>query len=184
MGYIEIPTIDCYLPIYHGTDEDTLKKGIGHIEQTSFPIGGDTTHSVLTGHTGLPEAELFTRLDEMEIGDIFYIHILDEVLAYKVYGIKIIEPEDVSDIVIENNRDLVTLLTCTPYGINTHRLLVMGERTELTEETTDELSTSTINSSLTSNTKSYIIGIIIGLLIILIILIVLKKNNLKRDKEE
>ncbi|MBQ3929141.1 MAG: class C sortase [Clostridia bacterium] len=128
IGYVEIPKIGVYLPIYHGLDDDVLQKGIGHMEGSSLPIGGKSTHSVLAGHTGLPSAELFTDLDQMKIGDAFYIHTLDKVLKYQVDQIKTVLPHELSDIQIQDDKDYVTLLTCTPYGINSHRLLVRGER--------------------------------------------------------
>ena len=129
MAYIEIPKIDVYLPVYHGTDKKTLEKGIGHLQNTSFPIGGKGTHCVLSGHSGLPSAMLFTNLDQMKKGNKFYIHVLDEVLAYKVDQIKVVEPEDISLLKIDPDEDYVTLVTCTPFGKNTHRLLVRGKRT-------------------------------------------------------
>ena len=128
MGYVEIPKIDVNLPIYHGTSEEVLEKGVGHLDMTSLPIGGDGTHSVLSAHRGLPSAELFTRLDEMEIGDVFYIHVLGETLAYRVDDIRTVLPEDLARITLKEGRDLVTLMTCTPYAVNTHRLLVRGTR--------------------------------------------------------
>jgi sortase A len=130
IGYIEIPKIDVYLPIYHGTTEEILQKGVGHLKNTSLPIGGKSTHAVLSAHRGLPSATLFTNLDQLEKNDVFYIHILDEVLAYKVDQIKVVDPENIADLMIQNGKDFVTLITCTPYGINTQRLLVRGERTE------------------------------------------------------
>lgn len=134
MAYIDIPKIDVYLPIYHGTDKDTLEKGIGHLANTSFPMGGEGTHCVLSGHTGLPTALLFTNLDKMQKEDQFYIHVLDEVLAYETDLISIVEPDDISDLRIEADKDYVTLVTCTPYGQNTHRLLVRGHRIPYVEE--------------------------------------------------
>ena len=130
IGFIEIPKIDVYLPIYSGTNEDVLQKGVGHLAESSYPIGGTSTHSVLTGHRGLPSAVLFTDLDKLEEGDVFYLHVLDEVLAYKVDQIKVVLPEETQDIGIVEGKDYCTLVTCTPYAINTHRLLVRGERAE------------------------------------------------------
>lgn len=128
MGYLEIPKIKVYLPIYHGSTEEVLQKGIGHLPNTSLPIGGPSTHAVLTGHRGLPSATLLTDLDQLGDGDEFYVHILSEVLAYKVDQIKVVEPDNTSDLTIRSGKDYVTLVTCTPYGINTQRLLVRGER--------------------------------------------------------
>lgn len=130
LGYITIPKIDVNLPIYNGTDQDVLAKGVGHMEQSSYPLGGESTHCVLTGHRGLPSAVLFTDLDKLEIGDEFYLHVLDEILAYKVDQIKVVEPNEGRDLEIVEGKDYCTLVTCTPYAINSHRLLVRGERTE------------------------------------------------------
>lgn len=130
MAYLEIPEIDVYLPVYHGTSDDVLNNGLGHIEQTSLPIGGVGTNSVLTGHRGLPQAKMFRNLDEVEIGDVFYVHSLDEVLAYEVFETVIVPPYDIEKLRIEDDMDVVTLITCDPYMINTNRLLVRGERTE------------------------------------------------------
>ena len=134
MGYIDIPKISVYLPVYHGTSEEVLAKGAGHLEMTALPVGGENRHSVISAHRGLPSAELFTRLDEMVEGDRLYIHILDRTLAYEVDQIKVIEPEELSLIQPEEGKDLVTLLTCTPYAVNTHRLLVRGTRVPYEEE--------------------------------------------------
>ncbi|MBE6961946.1 MAG: class C sortase [Ruminococcaceae bacterium] len=128
MGYVEIPAINCTLPIYHGTSEAVLQVAIGHIEWTSLPVGGESTHSVISGHRGLPSAELLTHIDRLEVGDAFYIHVLDEVLKYRVDDIAVVEPEDTSRLQIAEGKDYVTLVTCTPYGINSHRLLVRGAR--------------------------------------------------------
>jgi len=134
MGYVEIPTIQCTLPIYHGTDDSVLSIAIGHLEWTSLPVGGESTHAVLSGHRGLPSAKLFTDLDKLIEGDIFILRILDEILTYQVDKISIVEPKDTEGLMIEEGRDLCTLVTCTPYGINTHRLLVRGHRIENIEE--------------------------------------------------
>lgn len=128
MGYIEIPEIKVSLPIYHGTDEAVLQIAIGHIEGSSLPVGGESTHCVLSGHRGLPSAKLFSNLDRLEEGDTFIIRILDEMLTYEVDQIRIVEPDDLSDLEIVQGQDLCTLVTCTPYGVNTHRLLVRGHR--------------------------------------------------------
>ena len=122
MGYIDIPKIKCELPIYHGTEESVLQIAVGHLEWSSLPVGGESSHCVLSGHRGLPSARLFTDLDKMEEGDLFYITVLDQKLAYEVDQIEIILPEEVEDLGIEEGKDYVTLVTCTPYGINTHRL--------------------------------------------------------------
>lgn len=134
MGYITIEKIKVELPIYHGTSNEVLNSSVGHIEGSSLPIGGLTTHSVLSAHRGLPSAKLFTNLDRLEIGDTFKITILDEVLTYQVDKIVIVKPNNRDNIKIEENKDYITLLTCTPYGINTHRLLVRGVRIENTKK--------------------------------------------------
>ena len=134
IGYLEIPKIGVYMPIYHGIDTEVLEKGIGHMPDTSLPVGGKSTHCVLSGHTGLPAAKILTDLDQMEEGDLFYLHVLGKTLAYKVDQIKVVLPEDTDDIQIVEGKDYVTLLTCTPYGINSHRLLVRGERTDYVPE--------------------------------------------------
>lgn len=133
MGHVQIPKIGLDAPIYAGTSETVLQKGIGHMEGTSLPVGGESTHSVITGHRGLPSAELFTELDELEIGDKFYIKYIGGTLAYEVDQIKVVEPTDFSQITIEEGQDYLTLLTCTPYMVNSHRLLVRGHRTEYVE---------------------------------------------------
>lgn len=130
MGYITIDKIGVELPIYHGTSEGVLQVGVGHIEGSSLPVGGESTHCVLSGHRGLPSAMLFTDLDKLETGDLFTITVMDEVLTYRVDQIKIVLPSEVSDLAIVEGEDLCTLVTCTPYGINSHRLLVRGTRVE------------------------------------------------------
>lgn len=130
IGYIEIAKINCTLPIYHGTDATILEIAVGHIEGSSLPVGGESTHSVLSGHRGLPSARLFTDLDQLTEGDTFVLRILDEVLTYEVDQILIVEPQEVDALAIEKGKDYCTLVTCTPYGINTHRLLVRGHRVE------------------------------------------------------
>ena len=128
MGTLQIPKINVNLPIYHGTDEEVLKNGIGHLQGSSLPVGGENTHCVLTGHRGLPNSKLFTRLDELENGDLFFIDVCGTKMAYQVKNLQIIKPEEVDCLNIEAEKDLVSLVTCTPYGINTHRLVVTGER--------------------------------------------------------
>lgn len=171
MGYLEIPRIDVELPIYHGTSEEVLEKGAGHLEATALPIGGKNRHPVISAHRGLPSAELFTRLDEMEIGDWFYLSVLDETLAYEVDKITVIEPEELEFLTPEENRDLLTLLTCTPYGVNTHRLLVRGtrvpyEETEFTKtgkepEKSDSWRAQYLRAVLTGTTLLAVLGLII-----------------------
>lgn len=134
MGYIEIPGINVSLPLYHGTDEAVLQVAIGHLDWSSLPVGGPSTHSVVSGHRGLPSAKLFTNLDRLQEGDLFYFRILDEILTYEVDQILIVEPTEIDSLMIMDGKDYCTLFTCTPYGINTHRLLVRGHRVENPEE--------------------------------------------------
>ena len=134
MGYIEIPSIDCSLPIYHGTEESVLQIAVGHLKWSSLPVGGESTHCVLSGHRGLPSAKLFTNLDKLQTGDIFMLRVLDNVLTYEVDQILIVEPQETGALRIEEGKDYCTLVTCTPYGINTHRLLVRGHRIDNLEE--------------------------------------------------
>lgn len=138
MGSIQIPKLDLKLPIGHGTGEDVLSVGVGHLRESSLPVGGENTHSILSGHRGLPDAQLFTRLDELEEGDLFSIHVCNQVLLYQVCKIQVVNPEDRSVIQIEEGRDMVSLITCTPYGLNTHRLVVTGERIFREEKMVEE----------------------------------------------
>ena len=150
LGYITIPKIDLYLPIYEGTGADVLTHGVGHLPQTSYPLGGESTHSALSGHRGMAEAELFTNLDKLEIGDKFYLHVLDEVLAYRVDQILTVEPDQVEALEIVEGEDLCTLVTCTPIGIKSHRLLVRGTRTDYTGE--EETTSGTLYQSVHTGT--------------------------------
>lgn len=202
MGYITIPSIDVNLPIYHGTEDARLKLGVGHLVNSSLPVGGPTTHGILAGHTGLPDAVLFNNLIDVVEGDNFYIHILGEVHEYKVDQIKVVEPSDVSDFVIVPNKDYITLVTCTPYGINSHRLLVRGERTDydISQEHYEEVVESknegvTIGSfSIKYTTIFTVIGCICIAIFIFIMKILIssairnksnkRKNVGKHDKEE
>lgn len=137
MGYIEIPKIDVMLPIYHGTKESVLQIAVGHLDWTSLPVGGAGSHCVLSGHRGLPSARLFTDLDKLKVGDVFMLHVLNEILTYEIDQILIVEPQDTDPLLIEPGKDLCTMITCTPYGINSHRMLVRGHRIENQEEPKD-----------------------------------------------
>ena len=137
MGYVEIPSIDVHLPIYHGTEETVLSVAIGHLDWTSLPTGGENTHCVISGHRGLPSARLFTDLDQLAVGDYFMLNVLDAVLTYEVDQIRIVEPQETDDLLIQEGKDLCTLVTCTPYGINSHRLLVRGHRVDNLEQAQD-----------------------------------------------
>jgi len=139
MGIVTIDSISVRLPIYHGTSEEVLSKAVGHLQGTSLPIGGENTHSVLSAHTGMASARLFTDLPKMKEGDIFILTALGEDIAYKVYEIEVLLPEEIDSLSIQDDRDLATLITCTPFGVNSHRLLVYGERTELSQEEMSEI---------------------------------------------
>ena len=187
IGYIKIPKINVSLPIYHGTSEEVLKRGVGHLQNTSFPIGGESTHAVLSGHTGLSSAKLFTDLDKLEEGELFFIEVLGEKLAYKIDQIKIVEPRETSDLVIKSGEDYVTLVTCTPYGINSHRLLVRGTRIPYTEEVEKEAKNEE-NSKVKSTWRDeYFKALAVGLgglsiLAVIFIIIVLIKKKGRRKK--
>lgn len=182
MGYIEVPKIDCSLPIYHGTDEGALQIAIGHLEGSSLPVGGKSTHCVLSGHRGLPSARLFTDLDQMEEGDIFILNILGRKLAYEVDQIKVVLPEEMSDLEIEEGKDLCTLVTCTPYGINTHRLLVRGHRTEYVEKKVEE-EKKEVQTKKTDIRLMIAGGAGVLILIIIIIVIVIKRRRKRRNQQ-
>lgn len=188
LGYITIPKIDVNLPIYHGTTAEVLEKGVGYIEESSFPLGGDSTHSVLTGHRGMPDAVLFTDLDKVEKGNKFYLHILDEVLAYEVDQIKVVEPEDTSDLQIVEGKDYCTLVTCTPYAINSHRLLVRGHRIPYTgeEEVTQEgyqgFSTGMVVKRLIDVWPVLLVIAVIVIGLELVVIILLLKRSMQRNK--
>ena len=168
MGYIEIPSIQVTLPIYHGTDGAVLQIAVGHLEWTSLPVGGESTHCVLSGHRGLPSARLFTDLDKLTVGDRFLFRVLDEVLTYEVDQILIVEPYDTAALRIEPGKDLCTLVTCTPYGINTHRLLVRGHRVE------NEREAQTVRvSSDAIQIEPYLVATVVAVPILLVLLIVL-----------
>ena len=151
IGYISIPKIDVYLAIYHGTNSSVLQVGIGHLEGTSLPVGGKGTHSVLTGHSGLVKQRLFDDIHKLEIGDKFYIYVMDKKLTYMVDQIKVVEPDDDRELAIDENKDYITLITCTPYGINTHRLLVRGIRVLDEEQPLDNNLDSNIEQANNSN---------------------------------
>ncbi len=178
LGYIEIPKIDVKMPIYHGTSDEVIEKGAGHISKTSFPIEGKTVHSVITSHTGLPKAKLFTGLDKLELNDLFYITILNKNFCYKVCDIKVVLPEEVDSLKIIENKNYVTLITCTPYGVNSHRLLVTGELTEYIEP---QKETNLIKE--VTKDKSFLYLLIPILLILIIFIIIIVKFKKKHKKE-
>lgn len=204
MGYIVIPKISLNQPIYHSTSDEVLERGIGHMENTSLPIGGESTHCVLSGHSGIPGMMLFTDLEDMQIGEKFYIKTLDDTLAYQIDQIKVVLPNDTSDIQIVLGEDYVTLLTCTPYGINTHRLLVRGTRVPYNGEidepevkevvqvsTSDEAQTTENNSKYSFKFILYyvIIPSIISVILIIVFILLLRRKlrkmrNLQKEKCE
>ena len=162
MGTVEIPKIDIELPIYHTTSEEVLEMAAGHLEGSSLPVGGEDTHAVISAHRGLPSASLFTDLDQMEEGDHFLLHILDDTLCYEVDKISGVEPEETQELAVEEGEDLVTLLTCTPYGVNSHRLLVRGHRVPYEVEAIADEKPPLFGTSLHTN---YLLWVVVGLLI-------------------
>lgn len=184
MGRITIPKIDVDLPIYHGTDAETLEKGVGHMESTSLPIGGEYRHAVLTGHRGLPSAELFTRLDELEPGDQFYIHVLDATLAYEVDQISTVEPDQLDQLVALPGEDYVTLVTCTPYGVNTQRLLVRGTRVPYVPEAEAQAAQTAAVRLLggETTTRYFLIGLMFGIGLLYLLVAALLAYRLVRGK--
>lgn len=185
MGYISIPKIGVRIPIYHGTSSKVLQKGVGHLEGSSFPVGGDSTHSILSAHRGLPSAKLFTDLDQLVEGDKFYIYVLDRKLAYEVDQILVVEPSETEALQLQEGEDYVTLVTCTPYAINTHRLLVRGKRVEYNEEVAKE---TPVVKKASSSDKILYIGILIAILLLIFAIIQIrvigvgKKKNTDKDK--
>ncbi|MGI6206101.1 MAG: class C sortase [Anaerovoracaceae bacterium] len=180
IGYIEIPAIDVNLPIYHYTTDEVLQKGAGHIFGSSLPVGGKGTHSVISAHRGLPSAKMFTDINLLEEGDDFQIHVLNRTVTYEVDQIKTVEPEDTSDLEIEEGRDYVTLLTCTPYGVNTQRLLVRGHRIANPAEGVDAGESSKAPAGHNPGWPEVILSIIAGLILGgLIVIIVLRINRRK-----
>ena len=182
MGYLEIPSISVNLPIYHGTDAEILERGVGHLAASSIPVGGKSTHSVLTGHTGLSSAKLFTDLPEMKKEDLFFIHVLDRTLAYKVDQISVVRPEDTRKLQIVKGKDYVTLVTCTPYGVNDHRLLVRGVRTKYVKKQRSSIRPRNQDSQWM---RTYKKAIAIGLMIVTALILLGKVfQKLHRKKTE
>lgn len=167
MCYVDIPKINVYLPVQHGTDADTLEKSVGHVVGTSLPVGGNSTHAVLSAHSGMASSKLFSDIDQLAADDMFYIHVLDEVLAYKVDAIHTVLPTDTSLLQIEDGKDYVTLVTCTPFGINTHRLLVRGHRVPYVPE--QEAPAAAERPVASSWTQHYLTGLAVGLGVVAVI---------------
>ena len=161
MCYVDIPKINVYLPVQHGTGAETLEKSVGHVVGTSLPVGGSSTHAVLSAHSGMASSKLFSDIDQLEKGDKFYIHVLGEILAYEVDAINTVLPTDTSLLQIEDGKDLVTLVTCTPFGVNTHRLLVRGHRAPYVPE--QEVEAAEAQKATSSWTQHYLAGLGIGL---------------------
>ena len=184
MGIVEIPKIDVKIPIYHTTDEDVLEIGAGHLEGSSLPIGGESTHAVISAHRGLPSATLFTDLDKLEEGDHFLLHILNDTLCYEVDQILVVEPEDTEALSVEEGEDLVTLLTCTPYGVNSHRLLVRGHRVPyVPEEVQEENHSSVLGVSMHTN---YLLWVLVGIGLtgLFILVLYLRERKLAKARRE
>ena len=167
MAYVDIPKINVYLPVQHGTDADTLEKSVGHVVGTSLPVGGSSTHAVLSAHSGLASSKLFSDIDQLAVGDVFYIHVLGDTLAYKVDAIHTVLPTDTSLLQIADGKDLVTLVTCTPFGVNTHRLLVRGHRVPYVPE--QEAPAAAEKPAVSSWTQHYLTGLTIGLGVVAVI---------------
>lgn len=181
MGYVEIPKIDIKLPIFHGTKEDVLEQAAGHLEGSSLPVGGENTHAVISAHRGLPSAALFTDLDRLKEGDHFLLYILDDILCYEVDKISVVEPKETEELSVIDGEDLVTLLTCTPYGVNSHRLLVRGHRVEYVPEVVEEEEAGVFGAvSLHTN---YLLWVIIGLGVTAVFIVFLYLYDKKKRKE-
>src|SRR5690625_1631531 len=179
MGNLEIPSIDVNLPIYHGVSEDVLQQGIGHMSNSSFPIGGDGSHTALTGHRGLPSSKLFRNLDKVKEDDLFFIHMLDETLAYKVDDIQVVLPTETSWLTIEEDKDYVTLITCEPYMINTHRLLVRGERVPYEAEVAAEIITDSGLKSTEEASRKTLFALGSAVIVTLLILYYVRTRRLE-----
>ncbi|MEE0110214.1 MAG: class C sortase [Oscillospiraceae bacterium] len=173
MGYVEIPKISVNLPIYHGTENDSLERGIGHLLGSSLPIGGESTHTILSGHSGMASQKMFTDLEQLTVGDVFYLHVLDETLSYQVVEINTVLPYDTSLLGIAPGEDLCTLVTCTPYGVNTHRLLVRGSR--IPYEEAEQLMEETASEEVAASTweEKYLQGVILGIAAALVLILVI-----------
>ena len=167
MAYVDIPKINVCLPVQHGTGAETLEKSVGHVVGTSLPVGGENTHAVLSAHSGMASSKLFSDIDQLEKGDTFYVHVLGEVLAYQVDSINIVLPTDTSLLQIEEGKDLVTLVTCTPFGVNTHRLLVRGHRVPYVPE--QKAETAEAQKATSSWMQHYLTGLVIGLGVVTVV---------------
>lgn len=192
IGYLDIPKIDAYLPIYHGTNDNVLQSGVGHVESSSFPIGEKDTHAVLAGHSGLARTKVFDDIDKLQEGDMFFLHMFGEMFAYEINQIKVVLPEETKDVEIVKDKEYVTLLTCTPFAINSHRLLVRGERVEgyvIEEQTTEDEKNQVVAPSqkleekIQKNKKDMYIVVIFTILIIIISRFIIIKFRKTKDKK-
>jgi sortase A len=184
MGYVQVPKIGIKIPIFHTTGDEVLQIGAGHLEGSSLPVGGESTHAVISAHRGLPSASLFTDLDKMEIGDYFFLNVLDETLAYEVDQILVVEPDETDALAVTDGEDLVTLLTCTPYAVNTQRLLVRGHRVEYTPELLEESKVPL--AAYKSIHTNYLLWVIVGLSVtalFILFLYLLDRRLRKREKK-
>ena len=182
MAFLDIEEIGVHLPVYHGTGETVLARAAGHLQGSSLPVGGKNTHAVLSAHTGLAEAKLFTDLDELEEGDTFRITVLDEELTYEIYDIEVVEPEDISSLKIESGRDLCTLVTCTPYGVNSHRLLVHGERIPFSIEDDEDASWQ---QSVMFSPKYLLAGSVFLLIVLLVsFVVIIRRRKIRKRRHE
>ena len=184
MCFVEIPKVDVYLPVYHGTSAEVLGKGAGHLEGSALPVGGIGNRPIISAHTGVNASKMFSDLTELEKGDLFFIHVLNEVLAYRVCEIQVILPEDTNSLVAENGRDLVSLLTCTPYGVNTHRLVVTGERTEYSEPILAEAQEERKDTGESQWMQAYKKALLISAVSILAVSVSVKGYHVARRKRK
>lgn len=175
IGMVEIPKINVNLPIYHTTEKEVLEKAVGHLEGSSLPVGGENTHSVVSAHRGLPSATLFTDLDKLEEGDHFLFHVLDDTLCYEVDQITVVTPKETDGLAVQEGEDLITLLTCTPYGVNTDRLLVRGHRVPYVPEEIEEAS---VLGGVSIHTN-YLLWVIIGLAVTIVFILILQRRENK-----
>ena len=184
MAYVEVPALEIYLPVSHGTEAETLENSVGHVIGSSLPIGGSDTHCVLSGHSGMSDQKMFSDLNKLQDGDIFYIHVLNETLAYKVSRIDTVLPEDTSLLGIEGGKDMVTLVTCTPFGVNTHRLLVRGERTDYVEAAEEVAELEETQNTSSTWTEEYWKGVVIGIVVLIVLLLILSYLESKGAKKD
>jgi len=184
MGYVEIPVIDVKIPIYHYTTDESLEKGAGHLFGSSLPVGGESTHAILSAHRGLPSAKLFTDLNLVEEGDIFYLHILNQTLAYEVDQIQTVLPDQTESLAIEEGKDYVTLVTCTPYAVNTHRLLVRGHRTTVEAAKEAQKSEKKVSGATNPSLPMILLCVVIGIVIAAVLVTVINSvQNKKRRRK-